>query len=334
MMPRPKKKQAAAPLFVLTLHGVVARVPEYANCAATRPFLLKVEDFERIVRYCAGRYHLARIADIPAYASGEASRAGILFTFDDGLASACERAVPVLRRYGATAVMFVTEEWIDEGITPPVFELERELWMRAPVDLTIETQGFRCHLPQITRHGAGAAVESLWAALMEQRLPPLSLRRDAFRFDDQRWGVSKGVADKDFWHPTTWSALRDAVDDGTLEIGVHGASHDPWPWLGEAALQTQLGASRERLEREFQRPVESCAYPHGLIDAVSMTAVRTAFRWGFGSAAGAVTESSDPANLPRFCVPAEYPNSLPSIVEWPLLGRALRKGVRVLRKLA
>lgn len=322
--------QAGAPLIVLMFHGLVERHPPYATFSETRTCQLRVSDFAKTLESCARQYRFVRLADIRRYLDGEATEPGVLLTFDDGMSSVCELAAPILLRHGATATLFVTTNWIDEGVTPPIFELEPELWSRAPVRLGVQVRDFIFEAEVPSRQMAGKVIARLWSELFSHRCAPVPLKKEHFFFDGQPWSVSSAPIDTKLWHPASWDALRSAVRNGALEIGAHGATHSPWPWLNGNVLDDELASAKTRLEAEFDAPVETCAYPHGLSDESARSLAGARFHLAFGTAPGPTIPGTDRTNLPRYHVPSEGPNGLSSIVSWPLLGRILRRGARSL----
>ena len=327
---RARNGETGAPLIVLMFHGLVDHLPSYATFAETRTCQLRVSDFAGIVESCARRYRFVRLADISRYLNGEATEIGVLVTFDDGLSSTCELGVPILLRYGVTATLFVTTGWIDAGVSPPIFALEQELWARIPVRLGVQAHDFSYEADVRSHGSSGTEIARLWSALFAHGCAPLALRKENFCFDGRPWSESVAEGHEGLWRPATWDALRSAVRSGALEIGAHGATHAPWTWLSASALDDELASVRARLEAEFDRPVETCAYPHGISDPETRENASAVFKWAFGTGPRLAAPGVDPANLPRFHVPSERPNGLFSVVSWPLVGRALRKGTGLL----
>jgi peptidoglycan/xylan/chitin deacetylase (PgdA/CDA1 family) len=94
-----------------------------------------------------------------------------------------------------------------------------------------------------------------------------------------------------------WDGLRELLDRG-VTIGSHTVSHPHLPELGQAELEQELAASRERLEDMLGVRCPSLAYPFGENDARVREAARKA---GYEVAWGLPGDSSwsDRYNLPR-----------------------------------
>ena len=115
LLPRQISKRSAR-VPILMYH----RVAPYPNPAQYRtPYDYRLdygltvdpEEFTRqVTQLAANGYHaisLTRLADFLLYGLPLPSKP-VIFTFDDGLASPLEYAVPVLRQHGFTAVFFIT----------------------------------------------------------------------------------------------------------------------------------------------------------------------------------------------------------------------------------
>jgi peptidoglycan/xylan/chitin deacetylase (PgdA/CDA1 family) len=72
-----------------------------------------------------------------------------------------------------------------------------------------------------------------------------------------------------------WQELRGLADAG-WEIGSHTCSHPHLPELADAELDTELRASKARIEEELGRACTSLAYPYGAVDARVIDATRHA----------------------------------------------------------
>lgn len=320
---------AVGQLTVLMFHGVVKDMPPYAVFPGSRSCLIRERDFEACIEWCARTHRIVTLADVERYRRGEATEPGVLITFDDGLASVTDLAVPILARHHATALLFVTTGWVDGGHTPAIFILERDLWERPPEHLTI-TAGRKAITVKVgSRRAARPAISAVWDWCFAHRVAPVQLRSHQVSFDGRPWEPGPANQDRHGWFPATWDALSAAAGSGVLEIGAHGATHTPFSWLSAAERRTELGEARERLESVFGTPVRACSYPHGMHDAAARAAVAEHYDWAFTSVPHPVG-AEPPQELPRFQVPGQRPVWMDAIVRWPFAGRVLRKSASLL----
>jgi len=319
-----KPQDRNSSLTVLMFHGVVKEMPPYAVFRDSRTCLMRERDFEACIRWCTSQRKPVTLNDLPLYVRGQATDPGVLITFDDGLSSVIDLAVPILRKHGATAVLFVTTGWIDSQETPAVFRLERDLWEKPPKRLTVRMPGHDFTAPVGNRSGVPGALSSLWAFCFARRIPPLSLTRESVRFDDRVWSPEPNAQDRDGWFPARWEDIARAARAGVLELGAHGVSHKPWSWLSPEERRREIGEPRERLQELVGTAATACAYPHGLYDDRARVEVRNNYAWAFTTQGRRIERDPDDL-LPRFHVPSERPVLMDLIVGWPFAGRVLRR---------
>jgi peptidoglycan/xylan/chitin deacetylase (PgdA/CDA1 family) len=312
-------------LLTLMFHGVVGELPAYAQFGGGRTCLLPRRNFERIIEWCAGEYGFIRADQLADYFAADRDEARVLVTFDDGLASMCDHALPVLERHGASALVFVTTDWVRGGRTPAIFLLERQLWEAPPRRLRVTSDG-RSLEREVGRRGAVAdAMKDVWAFLFSTATPPLVLDASQVHLDGEPWRPDAGCQPREFWHPATWAELRQGVEAGLLEIGAHGVTHRPWPSLSDDALQQELAGARDELRARVGADVISCSYPHGMVDDRVAAATATVYRWAFTNEHAAATADTPPARMPRIHVPSERPFWIEGIVRRPRAGAVVRR---------
>lgn len=102
------------PRVVCLMYHRAAQRSAYARLRGEeRVFTLPEESFDEQLGWLSARGHqFVSADDVAAFARGERTLddASVLITIDDGCASAHARMLPVLRRHGAPAVLFVTTD--------------------------------------------------------------------------------------------------------------------------------------------------------------------------------------------------------------------------------
>jgi Polysaccharide deacetylase len=114
-----RKVAKTAPDFLSVLSGRVPRFVYGGSLESLPIFTYHAVDagFERDLQFLrAGCYRCASAAEILAVATGESVPDGrtVALTFDDGLVSLTQVAVPLLRRYGLRAIAFVVSGLVPE----------------------------------------------------------------------------------------------------------------------------------------------------------------------------------------------------------------------------
>lgn len=296
----------------LMFHGVCNVMPEYAYSPAGRSCMIQLEDFTRFIDWCLDRYQVIRLEDLDRVGDGGGWRGKppLLLTFDDGLASVIDLAVPVLQRHGLSAVIFVTTDWTNGGRTPDVFALERAVSERMPLHLTIDVNSDRFDTTIRSHSEACRAFKNLWDFLFKIRFPPLKLKAGHVRIDGSEWNPLEQDSDRHFWYPATWEELQACVTDGVLEVGSHMISHEPLTWLRQEDQMQQLVQSRDTLSEIFGHAVTACSYPHGFADEKTEAVAGKIYRWSFNSNRGRINNRTRVTAAPRYHVPGEAPKLL------------------------
>lgn len=237
----------------------------------------------------------------------------VLVTFDDGYRDNIEVAVPILRRHGISAQFFITAGHVQER---RLFWWEKiKLLVDRSTRDTIEmTYPRPMTLDLRTAAGKGLATRVLNAVVKEH------YGLDLDRFLDQLTSAA-GVAwnrDEEFALADralmSWAQVKELREAG-MGIGSHTWSHRVLLTLAPDALDFELRASREALERHVGGEVATIAYPVGRPVAETLpvrTAVAAAgYALGFTTSAGlSDVTGPDPLDLNRFYVNRGFPAPL------------------------
>ena len=311
---------------VLMFHGLCEQIPKYALWSGGRTCLLRLEDFSKLIEWCSKNYHILRLQDLEEYlTSGNRKRPAMILTFDDGLASVIDLAVPVLQEYRASAVVFVTTGWTDLARSPDIFALERIVWEHIPTNLVISVNGKRLELQVTSRAQIPEAFTKLWGFLFEVRFPPLKLVAEDVLVNSKPWERDDTHEDRHFWFPASWEELRAAAQTEVIEIGSHMVSHLPLPWLSDDEKRFQLQRSHDELSRIIGLPVIACSYPHGFADDSTITMAEKIYRWGFTNKPGRVGVSTPRGTAPRYHVPGESQVWIRWELRWGRSAKILRR---------
>ncbi len=312
---------------VIMFHGLCSEVPAYSVFSGTRTCILEENDFCNVVEWISSHFQVIRLEDLDGnFRSKKWKRPPILLTIDDGLASVIDLAIPILRQYRFSAVMFVTTDWIDSGRTPDIFLLEKAIWERLPASLAVQVGDRKCELQINSKRDVDKAFTRLWEFLFKIRFPPLKLDAQNIHINGKAWERNKWK-DRHFWFPASWGEIRTAAQDGVLEIGSHMISHIPLQWLTEKEKLMQMEGSREILSRMIGLPVKACSYPHGIIDEKTIQLSEGVYKWGFTGNPGRINENTPRNRAPRYHVPGEAPQSVMDTIRW---GHTISRIKRVL----
>ena len=317
---------------VLMFHGLCEHIPEYAQFPGGRTCLLSVDDFSNLIDWCVKNFNIIRIRDLEKHlTTRNRKRPSLIVTFDDGLASVIDLAVPILRKYGISAVVFVTTDWVDASRTPDIFALERAIWECVPAKIKISVRESSLELSIPSKSHIPESLTKLWNFLFEIRFPPLSLSAESITFDGKPWTREVMQDERHFWFPASWDELIVAGQSGTIEIGSHMVSHVPLTWLSVEERLFQLQSSRNLLENKTGLQVISCSYPHGQVDDDVTILAEQQYRWGFTIRSGRAGRLTPDCAVPRFHVPSESPKQIIETIKWGQLAIKSQKIVSTLK---
>jgi peptidoglycan/xylan/chitin deacetylase (PgdA/CDA1 family) len=283
-------------LTVLTYHHVL---PDALRTATREDNVIYVSEFAQHVAYLASRHRIVDGTRLRAFLDGGSLPPHpVLITFDDGYANNHRHALPILRRFGAAAVFFITSRFVGDR--------RNRLWydrldsaLSASPDAVSKWAAGAPLLPEGARSLAGLR-------LLAKRLPPAE--RDALVADVEaaadHYQATGMPAER--CEPMTWDEVRDLAREG-MEIGAHTATHQILA-AAQHALGAELAECRATIESQLDRECWTFSYPNGEradFGPAEAEALRAAgFRCAFTQIPGLVGSDDDAFALSRIPVPS------------------------------
>jgi peptidoglycan/xylan/chitin deacetylase (PgdA/CDA1 family) len=283
---------------ILTLHQVRPWRPR--GFAPNRMLEVTPEFLDlTITRARQAGFVFVRLDEVLDRLRDETSEPFLCLTFDDGYRDTLEHALPVLRRHGTPATVFLTPGFIER--TAPLWWLDLEEALRR-ADNVEANLGEGGHLLSCADDAArSAAFATIYRALRsgpEQRL------QEVIGGLARRSGVdSAGVAAEQC---LDWAGVKQLAAEPLIDIGAHTMTH---PMLAKHTLsdaQRELEQSRSVLAERLGRKVRHVAYPVG--DAASAGAREFRLAGDLGFETGVTTR---PGML--FPAHAGHPMALPRL---------------------
>lgn len=214
---------------------------------------IRVDVFEELLRYLVDHFDVLSLRQLRERPPN-AERPAVVITFDDGYSDFLENAVPILMRYGLPSVHNVVVDCAETGVP---------IWTQRlnHIQNCLTQSGKRTTLKIVGESyefsGDSRAAREVSARMMrlgrEDRAGLLS------EMEQEHQVVPLKV------RMMSWDDLR-ACARLNVEIGSHTMTHDFLPGAPVKDLRFELRRSREVLEQQLGRSVETLAFPNGMFD--------------------------------------------------------------------
>ncbi len=187
---------------------------------------------------------------------GENASRFAAFTIDDGYLDNYTNAWPIFRKFGCPFTVFVATKIIDG--TAELWWLALEKIIAANDEVTACVDGEQNTYKTSTSAQKQSAYQSIY--WYWRGLPERDQRRKA-RNLCACYGVSLERLCRS--QAMTWDQLRELNADPLVTIGAHTVNHVALAKLEEGDASREMTASRQRLEKELDQPVDFFCYPYG-----------------------------------------------------------------------
>lgn len=271
--------------LVITYHRVVEHFAADAE-ESIPAMLVSCRMLERHLDWIGRRFRFVALDELGRALEERSSFDGPMaaITFDDGYRDVYDNAVPLLKRKGIPAAVFVVTELIGarRGLVPDeLYLLLRRAWSawRSPSrDLPgmlreLGTSVPALEGPHTTTLTPLAAMRALLNALPQATLNRVIAALDAELAPDADARISL--------RPLTWEMLCDLHRAG-FTIGSHTRTHALLPNESPHRVVEETRGSREDLEQKLGITVRHFAYPNGWFNTAVVRAVAAAgYRFGY-----------------------------------------------------
>ena len=272
-----------APL-VIGYHRVVADFD--AACRSMMPSMLVSRAMLERQLDCLGRsYRFVSVDDLEAeITQRRRGKPAAAVTFDDGYRDVYAHALPLLRRKGIPAAVFVVTGFAGSDrplLNDRIYRLAAHLlprWRHAAAEAAqrltaVGVQGEQVHAIAAATISPIAFTRAVVTGLSYDALTRLADRLEADAHADL--SLPDGAL------PATWDMLREMRRAG-MSIGSHTARHIRMTNEDASTQAEEVQASRASLERELGEPVAQFAYPDGDFNSAAVRVVAEAgYRWAY-----------------------------------------------------
>jgi len=287
-------KRRAAPPFLILIYHRVHPAPDPFMIDPVPPAL-----FDAQMRHLARAYRPLPLAELLRRSrEGNVPDGAVAVTFDDGYADNADHALPILKRHGIPATVFLVTGCIGTGRIPwhdevlLAFAGARGGAIRIPgtgdatTTLPLDTEAQR-------HHAAFAALAALKPLPEAERLAGVRAIQSALGPGDAAAAVSLML---------DWDRVRAMRGDG-VTFGAHTVTHPILSRVTPERAREEITASKQKVESELGEEAPFFAYPNGRpedYDAASVDALRSAgVRAALTTTFGANEAGDDPLRWRR-----------------------------------
>jgi peptidoglycan/xylan/chitin deacetylase (PgdA/CDA1 family) len=298
---RRSRRQLSHQALVLMYHRVLP--PErLADTCSSSSIVVTPQTFELHMRVLRRHFNPVSAAQLLDMLEGRSAWMpnSCLVTFDDGWYDNHAFALPVLRRHGVPAVIFVATSYIGG---------KRSFWQEETSRRLAAAAASAERKSLLAAAGAAELLDAPAHDLREPIRAVISARKSLPRAELERWiaqveavVAGAGLAPEHFGEDRfmTWDEVRALRDGGLVTVGSHADSHTPLTALAPAACRAELERSRQILERELGDRVDTVAYPDGAHDAEIAGLARAAgYRLGLTTLGGFAARGDDTLRIRR-----------------------------------
>ncbi len=260
---------------------------------AMRPGETTAQEFEAQMNVVASNFACQTFGSfIRSRSGGGFTDNTVVVTFDDGYKDNHDIALPILKKYGIAATIFVASDYLNGGMMWNDRVLEA---MRASVGRSMDLREVDLGEVRVaTLEDASRTAHTILSAI--KRWP--QERRAGFV--DAIASSSGGGEGRTMLNAAEVVALADAG----MEIGAHTVTHPILSTLSADEARAEIAQSKAALGRIIAREIQTFAYPNGRPDqdfsAGDVERVREAGYIGAATTEwGCATPSSDAFRIPR-----------------------------------
>ena len=272
---RALQSSADSKLLLLGYHRVLPKADDHEHLGDIELVSATPESFEWQMRYLAKRFEPVSFAQIAASLDGgpPLPKRAVTVTFDDGFYDLHAYALPVLKRTGMSATVFVSTDYVDNG---GVFWFDHVAWTlrnAAPGSLRLPEP-----ILPLARDTSAAGVRRTTVALLKWlKSCDEQSRKD---YVDRLRAEFPTPPEVVLGRALSWPEIREMSAAG-VEFGSHTVTHRRLAGLSASELQYELGHSKQRLEQELGKPITALAYPFGGRNAFDEQVVAIARQLGY-----------------------------------------------------
>jgi len=252
---------------------------------------LRIGRFAEYMQYLATRYHVVSLNDLTRQLRlGTVRPNTVAVTVDDGYDDFLSLAVPVLRKYGIPATLFVVSDFV-EGHVWPWPDHFRFVFDHAPRHpITFRHRG-ETHALELQDEDDRRWAEEHWREYAKTISVPE--RDDLFGAIAEACGIEIPITPPPEFRSLTWAQLK-ALTADRIDVGAHTRSHPILSRVSSEQLRDEIRGCKEDIERNLGLPVTHFAYPNGTREDYTSETIKEVSRAGYQAAVTALAGINTP----------------------------------------
>lgn len=255
------------------------------------PFLggLPSAAFAAQMQYISRHFPLVTLDQVASGIFPQGHSYCVAVTFDDGYRDNFVTALPILKKFGVPATVFLATGSIEAGQLPWYDQVRLAFKLTTRKSLSLEDLGG----PEGSLQELPARLRLLDLTLGWLRRTPQCQRTAAMSAIFQRLGVPDGLNLPN--QMLRWDEIRQ-MSKSNIVFGAHTVNHPPLSQATRGELKTEIAGSKRAIESRLQLPVCHFAYPFGQPFDFSAQAKQVVQEAGFKTAVTTVRGLNEPGD--------------------------------------
>jgi len=270
-------------------------------------FGIDTDIFDQQVKYLSKNFNFITIRDFLKILNNEIYiEKALLLTFDDGYKDNYTDAFPILKKYSAPAIIFLTTDFIDGKMWmwQDIYRFIVNTVQKKNANITID--GINLSFDFSSYEGKMKARRNIDfhcnKMIRSERLSFLHLLANNLQLTIPNLPTEE-------YAPLSWTQVRELAKGG-IDFGAHSQSHERLSKLNVNDCYNEIIRSKKKIEMELNKEINAFSYPNGLkedfTDEIKKMVSKSGFSCAFTMIEGMNSMNSDKYELARFSPANEY----------------------------
>jgi peptidoglycan/xylan/chitin deacetylase (PgdA/CDA1 family) len=239
----------------------------------------KLDDFERQLKFFSKNFTTYWAKELPDLLSVDLSnfkKPPLILTFDDGLQNNALFVAPLIEKYQLKATFFLVSDLLSG---------QEMLWNHeALCRLMLVTDPVK--LKKMGIDGGESNKQALIKEVVEKQKQRKLADRQAWMDKLRDFDASPVFTSEMLQSYAIMSVAEAKKLPGCIEIGSHGVTHQPLHTVPINQQTEELIQSKEKLNRLFQKPIETFCFPNGYYTNQVIPEVKKYYKASFSTREG------------------------------------------------